>query len=228
MKTEWNRSEQRKQRIPPLLKTQITDQINSGTVTQSKTNTGLEEDDDLTDLEKQIQDHAIKKAIQRYDAIQALESATDTRFSVTHGDSSKELIDNISDIKYSEKGKLIALKFKGEDVKLTVKGEINKLATVQNKDILRAIEKAKAKYNKSIASVVNMIQEEAQRNDFTRFERFKKWAKENIAGVSAVAVIAGRSAVKKGAKAVGQFGKALANDAKKAAPAIARILNILA
>ena len=63
-------------------------------------------------------------------------------------------------------------------------------------------------------------------------------AKENITGVSAIAisvagiitatVMAGRNAVKKGAKAVGQFGKALANLAKKAGPAIATILNILA
>ncbi len=323
-------------------------EISSETVTQSKVKTGLGEDDDLTDLEKQIQDYAIKKAIQRYDAIQALESAMDTRFSVTHGDSSKELIDNISDIKYSEKGKLIALKFKGEDVKLTVKGEMSRSATVQSKGILKAIENAKKEYYKSLSSmtdetlgvslpdeaiasvqesvansledlvwdkhdeisqndqdknieretngiphvddnvdyddledpnqkaqydakiaglkaniehwkdveqreqdpvkkrlyktakelcitkksymevkagfrpeseeVLSMIQDEAQRNDLTRFERFKKWAKENIAGVSAVAisiagiittiVIAGRNAVKKGAKAVGQFGKA--------------------
>ncbi len=349
-----------------------TDNIQS----QSRANIGLDEDD-LTDLEKQIQNHAIKKAIRRYDTIQALETATDTRFSVTHGDSSKELIDNISDIKCNEKGKLIALKFRGEDVKLTAKGGINKSATVQNKDILKAIDKAKVEYDKSIASVVDetldisrsdeaiarvqesiadsledlvwdkyneisqsdpdkniereingiphvddnidyddlgdpnqeaqydakiaglkvniehwkeleqreqdptkkqlyktakelciakksymevkpgfrpeseevltMIQEEAQRNDLSRFRlalrfrldlRFRKWAKENIAGVSAVAisitgiittiVIAGRSAVKKGAKAAGQFGKALANVAKKAAPAIATILNILA
>ena len=85
---------------------------------------------------------------------------------------------------------------------------------------------------------LSIIQEEVQRDDLTRFERFKKWAKENIAGVSAVAISiagiittiveAGRSGVKKGAKAVGQFGKALANVAKKAAPAIATILNILA
>ena len=323
-------------------------EISSETVTQSKVKTGLGEDDDLTDLEKQIQDYAIKKAIQRYDAIQALESAMDTRFSVTHGDSSKELIDNISDIKYSEKGKLIALKFEGEDVKLTVKGEMSRSATVQSKGILKAIENAKKEYYKSLSSmtdetlgvslpdeaiasvqesvansledlvwdkhdeisqndqdkniereingiphvddnvdyddledpnqkaqydakiaglkaniehwkdveqreqdpvkkrlyktakelcitkksymevkagfrpeseeVLSMIQDEAQRNDLTRFERFKKWAKENIAGVSAVAisiagiittiVIAGRNAVKKGAKAVGQFGKA--------------------
>ena len=38
----------------------------------------------------------------------------------------------------------------------------------------------------------------------------------------------GRNAIKKAAKPVGQFGKALANIAKKAAPAIATILNILA
>ncbi len=83
-----------------------------------------------------------------------------------------------------------------------------------------------------------MIGEETERNDLTRFERFKKWAKENITGVSAIAisvagiitatVMAGRNAVKKGAKAVGQFGKALANLAKKAGPAIATILNVLA
>ncbi len=86
--------------------------------------------------------------------------------------------------------------------------------------------------------VLSMIQEEAQRNDLTRFERFKKWAKENITGVSAVAisvagvvtaaVMAGRDAAKKGAKAVGNFGKAHANLAKKAGPAIAAILNFVA
>ncbi len=85
---------------------------------------------------------------------------------------------------------------------------------------------------------LSMIGEETERNDLTRFERFKKWTKENITGVSAVAisvagivtavVMSGRNAVKKGAKAVGQFGKALANLAKKAGPAIATILNVLA
>ncbi len=95
-----------------------------------------------------------------------------------------------------------------------------------------------ADYGVDAEEALSMIHEEVQRNDLTRFERLKKWAKENIAGVSAVAisisgiittiVIAGRSAVKKGAKAVGEFGKALANVAKKAAPAIATILNILA
>ena len=35
----------------------------------------------------------------------------------------------------------------------------------------------------------SMIQEEEKTNDLTRFKRFKKWAKENIAGVSAVATV---------------------------------------
>ncbi len=38
----------------------------------------------------------------------------------------------ISEAKFNEKGKLTALKFKGKDVKLTVKGLVNKTATVQN------------------------------------------------------------------------------------------------
>ncbi len=348
----------------------IRSRINSGSTTQRKTNEGFEYDEnDLTELEKRLQDQANKKSDQRYDAIQALESATDTRFSVTHGDSSKELIDYISDIKYSEKGNLIALKFKGEDVKLTAKGKLDgRFAKTANKNIVKAIEAAKVEYEKSFDAVadegaglslsdearesvresvagsledlvwdkydeisqsdldkniereikgipyvdknidydnledqnekdqydakiaglkvdtehwenleekeqdptkkqlyktakelcvakksymevranqrpeseeaLSMIGEETERNDLTRFERFKKWAKENITGVSAIAisvagiitatVMAGRNAVKKGAKAVGQFGKALANLAKKAGPAIATILNILA
>ena len=348
----------------------IRSRINSGSTTQRKTNEGFEYDEnDLTELEKRLQDQANKKSDQRYDAIQALESATDTRFSVTHGDSSKELIDYVSDIKYSEKGNLIALKFKGEDVKLTAKGKLDgRFAKTANKNIVKAIEAAKVEHEKSFDAVANegagfslsdearesvresvagsledlvwdkydeisqsdldkniereikgipyvdknidydnledqnekdqydakiaglkadiehwenleekeqdptkkqlyktakelcvakksymevranqrpeseealsMIGEETERNDLTRFERFKKWAKENITGVSAIAisvagiitatVMAGRNAVRKGAKAVGQFGKALANLAKKAGPAIATILNILA
>ncbi len=289
---------------------------------------------------------------------------------MTHGDSSKELIDYISDIKYSEKDdRLITLKFKGKDVKLTAKGKLDgRSAKTANKDIVKAIEDAKVEYEKSFDAVadegaglslsnearesvresvagslgdlvwdkydeisqndldkniereikgipyadknidydnledqnekdqydakiaglkvdtehwknleekeqdptkkllyktakelciakksymevranqrpeseeaLSMIQEEARTNDLTRFERFKRWAKENITGVSAVAisvagiittvVISGRNAVKKGAKAVGQFGKVLANLAKKAGPAIATILNVLA
>ena len=104
--------------------------------------------------------------------------------------------------------------------------------------IKKSYMEVKAGFRPESAEALSMIQEEVERNDLTRFERFKRWAKENLVGVSAVAisiagiittvVISGRNAVKKGAKAVGQFGKALANLAKKAGPAIATILNVLA
>ncbi len=100
----------------------IRSRINSEkTPTQSETNVGFDDEDD-SELARQIEDHAIKKAVQRFNNIRALESLTGTRFNVTHGDNSKELIDNISDANYSEKDdRLIALKIKGKDVKLTVK-----------------------------------------------------------------------------------------------------------
>ncbi len=105
-------------------------------------------------------------------------------------------------------------------------------------DARKTIMELKANQRPESEEGLSMIQEEVERNDLTRFERFKKWAKENLVGVSAVAitvagiittvVISGRNAVKKGAKAVGQFGKALANLAKVTGPAIATILNVLA
>ncbi len=339
--------------------------------TQSETNVGFDDDEDDSELARQIQDLAIEKAVQRFDNIQALESLTGVRFDVMYGDSSKNLIDFISGDEYnSEKDdRLTALKFEGKDVKLTVKGKLDgRFAKTANKDIVKAIEDARKEYegtadavadegaglslsdearesvresvagsledlvwnkhdeisqsdlDKNIVREINgimpidknvdydnledpnqkllydgqikglerhtkyftdleekeqdptkkhlyktskelciakksymevranqrpeseealsMIREEARTNDLTRFERFKKWAKENLVGVSAVAisvagiittvVIFGRNAVKKGAKAVGQFGKALANLAKKAGPAIATILNVLA
>ncbi len=334
------------------------------TLTQSETN-----DEDDSELTNQMLERAISDATKRYYTIQALESLTGTRFNVLHGESSKGLIDFISGDEYSEKGNLIALKFKGEDVKLTAKGKLDgRFAKTANKNIVKAIEAAKVEYEKSFDAVadegagfplsdearesvresvagsvedlvwhkydeisqsdldkniereikgiphvdknidydnledqnekdqydakiaglkvdtehwknleekeqdptkkllyktakelciakksymelkanqrpeseeaLSMIREEANVNDLTRFERFKRWAKENLVGVSAVAisvagiittaVVAGRNTVKKGAKAVGQFGKALANLAKKAGPAIATILNVLA
>ncbi len=305
----------------------------------------------------------------RREAIRALESATGVRFDVSYGENSKNLVDYVSDVKFTKKdGVLIKLKYKGEKVVLTKEGKIDKRSIHKNKQIWEAIAAANEEYEKTFDAVadegaglslsdeavesiqgnvidelesfiddryneisqsdsdknvereirgiihvddnvdydnledlnqktqyeakiaglkaniehwkdlerreqdpvkkllyksakelciakksymeikagsrpeseeaLSMIQEEAERNDLTRFERFKKWAKENLVGVSAVAisvagiittvVISGRNAVKKGAKAVGQFGKALANLAKKAGPVIATILNILA
>ncbi len=325
-------------------------------------------DFDSTDLERRLAKDQQDKEMRREGAIQILRMLTGENLG-DYGDNSRELFDGISEAKFSNKGKLTALKYKGKDVKLTAKGKLDgRSAKTANKNIVKAIEDAKVEYEKSFDAVadegaglslsdearesvresvagsledlvwdkydeisqsdldkniereikgiphvdknidydnledqnekvqydakiaglkvdtehwknleekeqdptkkllyktakelcitkksymevranqrpeseeaLSMIKEETERNDLTRFERFKKWAKENITGVSAIAisvagiitatVMAGRNAVRKGAKAVGQFGKALANLAKKAGPAIATILNILA
>ncbi len=325
-------------------------------------------DFDSTDLERRLAKDQQDKEMRREGAIQILRMLTGENLG-DYGENSRELLDNLSEAKFSNKGKLTALKYKGEDVKLTAKGKLDgRSAKTANKNIVKAIEDAKVEYEKSFDAVadegaglslsdkaresvresvagsledlvwdkydeisqsdldknierqikgiphvdknidydnledqnekvqydakiaglkvdtehwknleekeqdptkkllyktakelcitkksymevranqrpeseeaLSMIKEETERNDLTRFERFKKWAKENITGVSAIAisvagiitatVMAGRNAVRKGAKAVGQFGKALANLAKKAGPAIATILNILA
>ena len=76
--------------------------------------------------------------------------------------------------------------------------------------------------------VVSMIEEETDANDLTRLEKFKKWARENVVGVSAIAisiagivtaaVIGARSVVKKGGKALGKFAKGVSKVFKKLGP----------
>ena len=68
---------------------------------------------------------------------------------------------------------------------------------------------------------IQILNEEVDNSDLGRLERFKRWAKENLLGLSAVAIsiagilttiiIAGRNALKSGAKAIGNLGKALVN-----------------
>ena len=78
-----------------------------------------------------------------------------------------------------------------------------------------------------------MVKEEADENVLTRFEKFKKWARENITGISVVAIsIAGvittvvmgaKKALIRGARAVGKFGRAVANIAKKFGPVLSAL-----
>ena len=84
----------------------------------------------------------------------------------------------------------------------------------------------------------SIIDEEAKESDLGRLERFKKWAKENLVGLSAVAiaiagiittiVITARKVIKQGSKAVNSLPKAIANIAKKLGTLIAPILNLIA
>ena len=87
-------------------------------------------------------------------------------------------------------------------------------------------------------TVQSMIEEEAQQNDLTRFERFKQWAKKNLGGISVVAIsVAGvittivmgaRTAIKKGTQATSKFARALAKVGEKVAPIIGGLLNLAA
>ena len=91
---------------------------------------------------------------------------------------SKELIDYISDMKYSEKDdRLIALKFKGEDVKLTAKGKLDRRsAKTANKNIVKAIEDAKVEYEKSFYAVAD------EGAGLSLSDEARESVRENVAG----------------------------------------------
>ena len=84
----------------------------------------------------------------------------------------------------------------------------------------------------------NSLAEETENNPLTRFERFKKWSKENLGGISVIAIsVAGiittivmgmKTVVVSGAKATTKFGKALAKLAEKAGPVLGALLNLAA
>ena len=82
------------------------------------------------------------------------------------------------------------------------------------------------------------MEEVVQNNDRVRFERLKKWAKENFLAISGVLimsgslitsiVIAARGAVKAGAKGVSKFAKSLAELSKKLGPFVGTLFSLLA
>ena len=84
---------------------------------------------------------------------------------------------------------------------------------------------------------LKILNENAEESDLGRLEKFKKWAKENLLGLSAVAisvagiitaiVIRARNALKQGAKAVGNLGKAIANIGKNFGAVISAVLNLI-
>jgi hypothetical protein len=71
----------------------------------------------------------------------------------------------------------------------------------------------------------------------TKFERFRKWPKENLGAIAAIAisiagiittvVVAGKKAIVGASKGLGAVGKALAGLAKSALPILVPILNLL-
>ena len=82
-----------------------------------------------------------------------------------------------------------------------------------------------------------MKEEETDANDLTRFAKFKEWARENVVGISAVAIsVAGiittvvmgaRNAVKKGGRAFGKFAKVVSKIGKKLGPLLSALGTVL-
>ena len=142
---------------------------------------------------------------------------------------------------------------------ITVEGRLNALKIEENnrRDLAeRQIDPEKKRLYESVADVAalkadelrlranarpeselgqNILREEAENNDLTRFERFKRWAKRNLGGISIVAIsVAGiittvvmgaRTIVKKDASATSKFAKTLAKIAEKAGPVLGAQLN---
>ena len=145
--------------------------------TQSKTNEGFDDEDDPTELERQVQDFALKKQMIRSKAIRALESATGVRFDVSYGENSKNLIDYTSDAKFRKRdGVLIALKYKGEKVVLTKEGKIDKRSVHKNKRIWEAIAAANEEYEKTFDAVVD------KRVGFSVSDEAAESVRESVAG----------------------------------------------
>jgi hypothetical protein len=79
--------------------------------------------------------------------------------------------------------------------------------------------------------------EMVKENIRTKFEKFRKWARENlgaiaaitisIAGIITTVVVAGKKAIVGASKGLGAVGKALAGLAKSALPILVPILNLL-
>ena len=131
-----------------------------------------------------------------------------------------------------------AEKGSGEEVE-RARSEITKLESLEKTARLQAdFERLKNNEKPVHEETLDIINDEIQENDLTKLERFKRWARENLIGFSAIAisiagiittvVIAGRKAVKDTAKGVGRVAKALFNLGKKLGPLIAPMLNILA
>ena len=86
-------------------------------------------------------------------------------------------------------------------------------------------------------TTVDIIQQEIDTTDLGRYERFKKWAKENMFGLASTAIsIAGfvativtlaRSGLRQTAKAVGKLAESIGNFGKKFGQGITTLLSII-
>ena len=130
-----------------------------------------------------------------------------------------------------------------EKLKEAKKEDKNSVRTKQITDVVEIMElkadmhRIRNNIKPETCLVKKLIRTEARIGDISRLRRFTNWAKENLLALSAVAisaagiittvVIAGRGAVKAGARATKRFSKGLAKVAEKVAPVLGTVLNLV-
>ena len=103
--------------------------------------------------------------------------------------------------------------------------------------VLKAVElRLRANIRPESEIAQNIVREETEQNDLTKFEKFKRWAKRNLGGISVVAIsVAGiittivmgmRTVGRRVASAVSKFLKFLGKVAEKAGPVLGALLNL--
>ncbi len=110
-----------------------------------------------------------------------------------------------------------------------------KIANTEPGERLESLEKSLALVERAEE---NVAVRENQEEDITRFQKLKKWLKENLVGLSAVVIsivgiittiiMAGRKALVRGRQALGSFGKSVVNVLKSLFPVLTPLLNVLA
>ena len=131
--------------------------------------------------------------------------------------------------------------WKKESGKAKAEGKNNKalLYDAMSKAAELKADKIRLKLNQKPVSeeVVSMMEDATDADDLTRLEKFKKWARENVVGVSAIvisvagivtaAVMGARNTVKKGGKALGKFAKGVSKVFKKLGPLFSALGTLL-
>ena len=85
--------------------------------------------------------------------------------------------------------------------------------------------------------VKGIVENETENSVLLKFKRFKRWARENIIGISAIAisiagvmttvVIGGKNAAKKGTQSLKKFAKSVYNTGEKFGPVISALGTLL-
>ena len=226
-------------------------------IEHQKTPTPIAEKRAGVDLPQNVMDNIIKNVNNRIDSeidkkFDELKSSTEKSTEITWNELRKlsstifdheELIVDDMDLR-EDKIRDLGVEmnhWKKESDKAKAKGRITKaiLYDAMSKSAELKADRIRLSLNERPVSeeVVSMIEEETDVNDLTRLEKFKKWAKENVVGVSAIAIsIAGivtaavmgaRTTIKKGVKALGKFAKGVSKVFKKLGPLFSALGTLL-